>query len=246
LDPFFFNFDRFYRYFSGRSISNRKQVAVEQCCVKSLAVTFDIVPMFRKARRLSAGSKPLIIAAPMNGGINNAVFAAAVINAGGVGSFGFTYHTKEAIERDIIATRALCNGPINANFFVYDNIETHSEADLRAAVNDLKLRMTIGNDQIKVPSQPYHLDLYTQLEGVWKLKPAIVTFHFGIPDGAILREAQKLNIYVGITATSLEEAQCIQENGADFIVAQGIEAGGHRGMFNSTWSASTSNTLQVC
>jgi nitronate monooxygenase len=201
--------------------------------------------MFRIPKTLGVGAKPLIIAAPMNGGINNAAFAAAVINAGGVGSFGFTYHTKEAIERDITSTRALCRGPINANFFVYDNIKAPSEADMRAAVNDLKLRMTIGNGQIKVPAPPYHLDLSTQIEGVWKMKPEILTFHFGIPDRAILREAKKLNICVGITATSLEEAQCIQESGADFVVAQGIEAGGHRGMFNTTWKAQSEQGDQI-
>jgi nitronate monooxygenase len=197
--------------------------------------------MFQIPKRLPAGAKPLIIAAPMNGGINNAHFAAAVINAGGIGSFGFTYHTKEAIERDITATRALCQGPINANFFVYDNIEVPTEADIRSAVNDLKLRMTVGNEQIKVPKPPYHLELNEQIEGVWKMKPEILTFHFGIPDAAILLEAKRLNICVGITATSLEEAHSIEESGADFIVAQGIEAGGHRGMFNSTWTAQSSH-----
>ena len=69
------------------------------------------------------------------------------------------------------------------------------------------------------------------MESVWKDPPDILTFHFGVPDQAILSQARSMNIKVGMTATSAQEAEKVEEARGDFIVAQGIEAGGHRGVF---------------
>jgi len=67
---------------------------------------------------------------------------------------------------------------------------------------------------------------------VWEHCPDLLTFHFGVPSPSIMARARSLRIAVGITATSLKEAHAVEKAGADFIVAQGIEAGGHRGIFN--------------
>ena len=69
-----------------------------------------------------------IIQAPMAGGINNPLFASEVSNAGGVGSFGFAYSTPQKISEDLAATRALTNGPMNANFFVFSPVDLPAEA----------------------------------------------------------------------------------------------------------------------
>mgnify|MGYP005730438261 FL=1 len=69
------------------------------------------------------------------------------------------------------------------------------------------------------------------MESVWKDPPDIFTFHFGVPDQAILSQARSMNIKVGMTATSAQEAEKVEKAGGDFIVAQGIEAGGNRGVF---------------
>ena len=83
-------------------------------------------------------------------------------------------------------------------------------------------------------TSPYAPDLSHQLEPVWRQRPAILTFHFGIPPLAFIERAHALGISVGITATCVAEARAIQTAGADFIVAQGWEAGGHRGRFQET------------
>jgi nitronate monooxygenase len=71
-----------------------------------------------------------------------------------------------------------------------------------------------------------------QLEPIWNARPAILSFHFGLPPIGVIEKAHALGIAVGISATSLEEALAIESAHADFIVAQGIEAGGHRGQFD--------------
>lgn len=189
-------------------------------------------------RKLSLKSlrEPVVMVAPMNGGINNPAFAASVINNGGIAGFGFTYHSPKAISNDISNTRSLCHGPINANFFVFDEFITPTPTSISSAVEALTNRLKVDKSLIKVPTEPYTPNLSAQIEAVWKEKPEVLTFHFGIPKKEYLKEAHRLCITTGVTATSVQEAQLIQESGADFVIAQGIEAGGHRGIFNSTWA----------
>ena len=71
----------------------------------------------------------------------------------------------------------------------------------------------------------------SQLDAVWTARPEVLTFHFGLPDAKVIEKAHSLNISFGVCATSVEEAAQIVEHGADFVVAQGYEAGGRRG----TW-----------
>ena len=187
------------------------------------------------ARLRFTKGKANIIAAPMNGGFNTPNFCASVINAGGVASFGFTYHTSDKIVSDMAETRAHTSGGIiNANFFVFDDIKIPSDHELMTAANDLSLKINIPKPDLTALTSFKTIDRSAQMEAVWKSKPDLLTFHFGLPPKEIMREARKNNILVGITATSYEEAMLIQEFGADFIIAQGVEAGGHRGVFNSS------------
>lgn len=182
-------------------------------------------------------SKPTIFGAPMNGGINNPRFAAAVISQGGVGGFGFTYHSPAQISKDIQETRRLASGPINANFFVFDEVVPPSSDEIFAASKELidRLGGDLTASDMKIPTAPYHPSIDEQIQAIWAEKPEILTFHFDIPKKEFIAEAQKLGIFVGVTATSVSEAHQVKESGADFVVAQGTEAGGHRGMFNVTW-----------
>jgi nitronate monooxygenase len=83
-----------------------------------------------------------------------------------------------------------------------------------------------------IPAEPFYPNLMEQLEPIWKARPAILSFHFGLPPDGVIAKAHELGIAVGISATSLTEALAIEAAHADFIVAQGIEAGGHRGQFD--------------
>jgi nitronate monooxygenase len=173
-----------------------------------------------------------VIQAPMAGGINNPKLASEVSNAGGVGSFGFSYSTPQKISEDLAATRALTNGPLNANFFVFSPVDLPTQAIQEKALEALKHLPIEGEFSLSIPQAPFYPDLEEQLKPVWEHCPEILTFHFGIPSPSIMARAHALGISVGMTATSLNEAKAVEKTGADFIVAQGIEAGGHRGIFN--------------
>lgn len=173
-----------------------------------------------------------VIQAPMAGGINNSLFAAEVANAGGVGSFGFAYSTPEKISEDLLATKTLTSGPINANFFVFSPVELPEKSVQERAKSALSNLPIDGEYLVSIPQAPYFPSIENQLEPVWEHRPQILTFHFGIPPLRVIEKAHLLGIAVGITATHPEEAKAIEKAGANFIVAQGIEAGGHRGIFD--------------
>ncbi len=176
-----------------------------------------------------------LIQAPMAGGPNTPEMVSTVVNCGGVGSFGFAYNNVDKITQDIKTAQALIEpgvcGALNINFFVFSPVDAPAAETIEQATQ--ALNNVAGEDlEIVPPGEPFFPDLNSQLEAVWSLKPDIVTFHFGIPEPAVIDRAHNLGIAVGITATCAEEARQIEAAGADFIVAQGIEAGGHRGIFD--------------
>jgi nitronate monooxygenase len=172
-----------------------------------------------------------IIQAPMAGGTNNPSLASEVSNAGGVGSFGFSYSTPQKISEDLAATRVLTNGPINANFFVFSPVDLPSQAIQTQAIEALKNLPVEGDYLVSTPQAPFYSAIEDQLNPIWAHRPEILTFHFGVPPLSLIEKAHSLGIAVGITATSLKEGKAVEKAGVDFIVAQGIEAGGHRGIF---------------
>jgi nitronate monooxygenase len=173
-----------------------------------------------------------VIQAPMAGGINNPKLASVIANAGGVGSFGFAYSTPQKISEDLVATRALTKGPINANFFIFSAIDLPAQPIQTQALEALRNLPIDGDYSVTIPQAPFYPNVEEQLNPVWEHCPEILTFHFGIPPLRVIEKAHSLGISVGITATSVDEAMAIEKAGADFVVAQGIEAGGHRGIFD--------------
>ena len=168
----------------------------------------------------------------MAGGITTPQLVAAVANHGGVGSFGFAYSTPEKIHTDLLAAQSLTGGPINANFFVFSPVCLPSDQIQAQAVQALRSLGVGGVQSLTIPAEPFYPSLMDQLEPIWKTRPAILSFHFGLPPDGVIAKAHELGIAVGISATSLTEALAIESAHADFIVAQGIEAGGHRGQFD--------------
>ena len=170
----------------------------------------------------------------MAGGITTPELVSAVCNAGGVGSFGFAYSDPERIAKDLIAARRLTAGPINANFFLFESVQPPDASTIEMALQELKNFPSEQSFKLPVPKAPYFHELEQQLEAVWANPPEILTFHFGIPSNAFIQFAHDRDISVGITATNVEEGLAIEHAGADFVVAQGVEAGGHRGTFNGS------------
>jgi nitronate monooxygenase len=173
-----------------------------------------------------------LIQAPMAGGITTPQLVAAVANQGGVGSFGFAYSTPEKIHADLLAAQSLTSGPINANFFVFSPVCLPSDQIQKNAMQALRSLDVDGVQSLTIPAEPFYPNLMEQLEPIWNARPAILSFHFGLPPEGVIEKAHALGIAVGISATSLAEALAIETAHADFIVAQGIEAGGHRGQFD--------------
>ena len=184
-----------------------------------------------------------MIQAPMAGGVSTPALAAAVATAGGIGSLGFAYSAPERIEADLKATRAVTDGVINANFFVFPSADAVRFSDTEGQLARLALERVIAESGLGVarpslPQAPWYPDLVAQLEPVWDLRPQVLSFHFGLPDRWVIERARALGIVVAVTATSVGEARLIEGAGAGLVVAQGIEAGGHRGRFNGAMSGS--------
>ena len=181
----------------------------------------------------------------MAGGITTPQLVAAVANNGGVGSFGFAYSAPEKIQADLVMAQSLTDGPINANFFVFSPVCLPSDQMQTKAMQALRSLDVNGVQSLTIPAEPFYPDLMKQLEPIWKTRPAILSFHFGLPPEGVIEKAHALGIAVSISATSLTEALAIEAVNADFIIAQGIEAGGHRGQFDVRAKDEALNTLEL-
>lgn len=124
-----------------------------------------------------------ILLAPMAGGFNTPALAAAVANAGGVGSFGFAYTSAEDITQTLDATARLTSGALNANFFVFPKVSPPSAERVDDAIAALGA-LPPAADALRTdpPSAPYSPDLAAQLEPIWQHRPSLLTFHFGLPE----------------------------------------------------------------
>ena len=173
-----------------------------------------------------------IIQAPM-ASITTPKLVAAVSNSGAMGSFGFAYSSAEKINSDLREVRRLTKKPINTNFFIFSHPEIPSDDEYQKAIKFLEELPIKGDIQYNIPSPPYFPNLDQQLEPIWEYTPELITFHFGVPPFHVIEKAHSLGMLVGVTATCLDDAHSIEISGADFVIAQGIEAGGHRGTFDS-------------
>ncbi|WP_227367653.1 NAD(P)H-dependent flavin oxidoreductase [Halomonas sp. M20] len=174
-----------------------------------------------------------IIQAPM-AGVATPELAAAVSNAGGLGSLGFGASNAAKARQMIEETRALTAHPFNVNLFCHTPARRDSEAEAAWLHHLAPLFAEVGSEI------PNALDeIYTSFredsetfEMLLEQRPAVVSFHFGLPSRERIDALREAGIYLMATATSLQEARRIEQAGMDAIVAQGIEAGGHRGMFD--------------
>ncbi|MGE8471576.1 MAG: NAD(P)H-dependent flavin oxidoreductase [Paraburkholderia hospita] len=178
-------------------------------------------------------SKP-IIQAPM-AGVSTPALAAAVSNAGGLGSLGVGAMKADAARKTIRDTRALTGAPFNINVFC------HAPATANAKVEQEWLTWLAPQFAKYGARAPEKLaEIYTSfvedkamLDVFVEEKPAVVSFHFGLPSKEVIKALKDAGITLLASATNLDEAQQVVDAGVDAIVAQGVEAGGHRGMFDT-------------
>jgi len=176
-----------------------------------------------------------IIQAPM-AGVSTPKLAAAVSNAGGLGSLGLGASTVDQAIHLIDETYALTDRPFNVNVFCHTPAQKDSQSEEKWLRHLEPLFLELGAETPKNLSEIYKsfLDQEDMLHMLINKKPAIVSFHFGLPPIEWVNKLRSAGIYTLATATNIHEAKLIEKFGIDAIVAQGIEAGGHRGIFNTS------------
>jgi nitronate monooxygenase len=177
------------------------------------------------------GTRLPIIQAPM-AGVTTPALAAATCNAGALGSLGCAYTQPEAMLRDIAAVRALTDAPFNLNLFLSPQPATVLENEQLAAITAVSgYYAEMGLATPEAVSPPYAPDVESQLDVAEETRPRVFTIHLGAIEVTRLRRMQAAGIRVGAGATCVAEAKHAETLGVDFIIAQGAEAGGHRGTY---------------
>ena len=174
-----------------------------------------------------------IVQAPMAGAQGSAL-ALAVTNAGGLGSLPCAMLSSEAMRGELEVLAARARGPWNVNFFCHapPRPDAAREAAWRDALAGCYAEF--GIDPAGIPAgpgrRPFDADAADLLE---PFRPPVVSFHFGLPSPELLARVKSWGSKVISSATTVEEARWLEARGADAVIAQGLEAGGHRGSFLS-------------
>src|SRR6185503_12679194 len=179
------------------------------------------------------GTELPIIQAPM-AGVQVSALAIAVSNAGGLGSLPCAMLTPEGMKKELEAMRAGTRKPYNVNFFCHapPAPDAEREAKWRAALGPYFREF--GIDPATIAAGPGRAPFTAEaVDALEPFKPAVVSFHFGLPSADLVAKVKKWGAKVLASATTVDEARWLEARGADAIIAQGIEAGGHRGHFLS-------------
>jgi nitronate monooxygenase len=171
-----------------------------------------------------------IVQAPMGGGPSTPALAAAVSEAGGLGFLAAGYMTPDAVRGDLAELRRLTQRPFGLNIFVTDapNADAAALERYREALRGEAERLGVE------PGEPRHDDdrFEDKLALAREERVPVVAFTFGCPEAAVVSSLQDAGCAVWVTVTTPDEAVAAARAGADALVVQGVEAGGHRGSFD--------------
>src|SRR5260221_4292261 len=174
-----------------------------------------------------------IIQAPMAGAQASAM-AIAVSNAGGLGSLPCAMLTAEGLRKELETIKAQTDKPFNVNFFCHAApvADAGRESAWRAALAPYYKQF--GIDPAGIPTGPGRAPFSGEFADVLEEhQPAVVSFHFGLPPANLLARVKSWRSMIFCSATTVEEALWLEAHGVDAVIAQGVEAGGHRGIFLS-------------
>ena len=182
-------------------------------------------------RRIGVGLP--IVQAPM-AGTSTPAMAAAVTNAGGLGSIGVGAVDAAGARVMIAALRTQTNRPFNVNVFCHQPATADPDRERRWLEGLRPLFERCGGEPPATIGEIYTSFVAdaAMLELFLEARPAVVSFHFGLPPAKTVARLRAAGIVLFSTATNLHEAELAAEAGVDAIVAQGYEAGGHRGVFD--------------
>ena len=168
-------------------------------------------------------------------GVSTPELAAAVSNAGGLGALGLGASDWESAAKQVDAFRVWSDGPLHLNFFCHDEPERNQLLEAawiaRFSSEFTALKATtpnsLKNPYTSAKDDPRLIDFAREY------RPHLISFHFGLPSKEILSALTNLDIPVITSVTNLDDAELALNTGVDGLIAQGIEAGGHRGTFDA-------------
>lgn len=172
-----------------------------------------------------------VVQAPM-AGVQGSAMAVAVSNAGGLGSLPCAMLTPETLRSELQALTAQTTRPWNLNFFCHTPPvpDAAREARWRAAL--APFHAEFGIDPASIPEGGGRAPFSEAIADlIAPFRPPVVSFHFGLPSAALIARVKGWGAKVLSSATTVEEARWLEAHGADAVIAQGLEAGGHRGLF---------------
>lgn len=174
-----------------------------------------------------------IIQAPM-AGVQGSTLAVAVSNAGGLGSLPCAMLSPEAMRQELAVLKAQTDRPFNVNFFCHTPPTPNAEREAAWRASLSPYYQQLGLDADTIPTGPGRTPFSSEAAEILReFKPAIVSFHFGLPSAELLSQVRAWGARILSSATTVAEARWLEAHGVDAIIAQGLEAGGHRGMFLS-------------
>ncbi len=185
-----------------------------------------------------------IIQAPMGGGPSTPELVAAVSNAGGLGSLGAPYLTPQQILDDVRRVRALTDRPFAVNLFAgaYQVPTAVDAAPMLALLGEAHAALGLPPPVLPaLPPDPFS----AQLAAVLEARPPVFSFTFGILKPEDSGRLRSHDIAIVGTATTVDEARLLEEAGVDGVLAQGAEAGAHRGTFAGPFEAAMIPTLEL-
>jgi nitronate monooxygenase len=179
------------------------------------------------------GTEWPLIQAPMAGS-QGAALAPAVCEAGALGSLPGAMLSPEALERELTLMVAATQRPWNLNFFCHTPPQPDATRDAAWRRALAPFYAEAGLDSAAVPSGPGRVPFSHETADVLeRFRPPVLSFHFGLPAPDLLARLTSWGSVVLSSATTVQEARWLQAHGAHAVIAQGLEAGGHRGMFLS-------------
>jgi nitronate monooxygenase len=177
------------------------------------------------------GTAMPLIQAPM-AGVQGSALAIAVCNAGGLGSLPCAMLSADALGQELALLHQHTKQPYNVNFFCHPATPADhmQEATWRSTLAPYYAELDL--DVAAIPAGPGRAPFDAAMADLLEaFRPPVVSFHFGLPAPALLARVKSWGAKVLSSATTVEEALWLEAHGADAIIAQGLEAGGHRGMF---------------
>nr|WP_256450020.1 nitronate monooxygenase [Aquabacterium sp. CECT 9606] len=174
-----------------------------------------------------------VIQAPM-AGVQGSDMAIAVCNAGGLGSLPAAMLSLSDLRAELSRISSATDRPYNVNFFCHDAPAFDAQRDAAWRLALVPYYQELALDQGAIGAGPGRAPFTAEAADVLEeFKPPVISFHFGLPSADLLARVKRWGATVLSSATTVDEGLWLQAHGVDIVIAQGLEAGGHRGHFLS-------------